>query len=360
MYSYLPRFQVYMGESSSPQIRGRLVCISGVFNSMGSVLFYVVGYVLPWRWVPAAPVILFLVPSTLGMLLVPESPYWLLGRQKSERARRSLRSLRGDPAVAERDLDIITEACKSRQKSLTLRELATEMKKPSVLAPFLTICSLFMLRIFAGFMPVMTYTVVIFQETGSALDAYQSSILFGSVRIFNSVCCVLYASDRFGRRSLLMFSGVGCTLASLGMAAFLFGRDQAPLWFGWRHISWLPLPLLLLYITAYDFGFSRTGWVVQAEILPNRVRSTLSGLVLLVHYVSSFITILAFPYIRDTFTLAGAFCSFAVFSFLGLLLTIFFIPETKNQRLETIEAFYEQKFSGSHKESKKTKIVDSK
>ena len=350
---------MYRGEASSPQFRGRLVCISGVFQNLGGLLSYVVGYVLPWRWVPAAPVILFLVPSALGMLLVPESPYWLLGRQHHQRARRSLRTLRGDPAVAERDLQIISEACKSRQKALTLRELATELRKLSVMAPFLTITALFILRIMTGIMTVLTYTVVIFQETGSALNAYQSSILLGCVRLLNSVCCVLYVSDRFGRRPLLMFSGVGCTLTSLGMAAFLFARDQAPLWAGWRDIAWLPLPLILLYIIAFDFGFARTGWVVHAEIFPNRVRSALSGFGVLVHFISSFISILAFPYIREAFTLAGAFCSFAFFSFLGLLLTMFLIPETKNQRLETIEAFYLQRFGGYQTETVEMKEVKS-
>ena len=348
-------FQVYRGEVASPQIRGRLVCISGVFDNLGAVLFYVTGYLLPWRWVPAAPVILFLVPSTLGMLLVPESPYWLVGRKKEQLARRSLRKLRGDPAVAERELEIVSEACKSRQKALSFRELTTEMRKLPVLAPFLTITALFVLRVLSGNIAVITYTVIIFQETGSALDAYQSSILLGCVRTFNAVCCVLYVSDRFGRRSLLMFSGIGCTLTSLGMAAFLFARDQAPLWPGWQHISWLPLPLILLFIVAFEYGFARTGWVVHAEIFPTRVRSALSGFGVLVHYVSGFVAALSFPYIRAACTLAGAFCTFAFFSFLGLLLTIFFIPETKNKRLETIEAFYVQRFSRHHAEHGETK-----
>ena len=342
-------FQVYVGESSSPQIRGRLVCIIGVFKGLGGLLNYVVGYILPWRWVPALFVLVFLVPSLLGMLLVPESPYWLLGKQRDEEARKSLMTLRGDPAVVKKDLAIITEACKSRQKALTLRELGKEMKKLSVLAPFLTVTALFLIRVLTGISVVLTYTVVIFQEIGSAVGAHQFSILFGCMGTVTSAFCALYVSDRFSRRSLLISSGVCCMVTTLGMAAFLFGRDHAPEWTGWQHLSWLPLPLILLHNVAYEYGLSRTGWTVHAEVFPSRVRSALSGFGVLVHFFGIFVAVLAFPYIRMAFTLAGAFCSFAFFSLLCVLLTIFFIPETRNQRLETIEAFYTQRFSPSSK-----------
>ncbi|XP_043190101.1 facilitated trehalose transporter Tret1-like [Amphibalanus amphitrite] len=339
--------QVYRAEMSSPQIRGRLVCLAGLFDNVGAILSYVIGYLLPWRWVPAAFVIVFLVPSALGMLLVPESPYWLMGKQRPEDARRSLLTLRGDPAVADKDLAIITEACKSRQKALTPRELAKEMSKLCVLAPFLTVLALFALGALAG-LSMLTYLVVIFKETGSSLDAHQASILFGCVRTCN-MFLVLYMSDHFGRRPLLIFSSVGCTLTTLSMAAFLFGRDQVPEWAGWRQLSWLPLALMLFYIIAFDFGFGRTTWVVHAELLPNRVRSALSGFGVLMHFGSASVSIFAFPFIRDAFTLAGAFCFFALFSFLGLLLTVFLIPETKNQRLEAIEAFYVHRFHPERK-----------
>ncbi|XP_043190113.1 facilitated trehalose transporter Tret1-like [Amphibalanus amphitrite] len=344
--------QVYRGEMASPQIRGRLVCLGGLFSNIASVLCFVVGYLLPWRWVPATFLIVFLVPSALGMLLVPESPYWLMGKQRPEDARRSLLTLRGDPAVAERDLAIITESCKSRQKALTPRELAREMKKPSVLAPFLTVTALFFVRTMAGIITVLTYMVVIFRETGSALDAYQSSILLGCVRMFNSVCSALYVSDRFGRRPLLMLSGIGCAATTLCMAVFLFCRDAMPDWAGWQQISWVPLPLILMYIVFFDFGFARTGWIVHAELLPNRVRSGLSLFIVLVHFISAFISVLTFPYIREAFGLGGVFCTFAFFSFIGLLITIFCIPETKNKRLETIEAFYTQRFGGHQHKGK--------
>ncbi|XP_037088039.1 facilitated trehalose transporter Tret1-2 homolog [Pollicipes pollicipes] len=343
--------QVYLGESSSPHIRGRMVCISGLMISLGLLVSYVSGFLLPWRWVPVAPVIVFIMPNAIGLFFVPESPYWLLGRNRREHARQSLRVLRGDDDVAERELQLITAASKARQKPLTMRELGREMRKLSVLAPFLTITALFVLRIMTGVATVMTYAVVIFQGTGSALGSYESAILIGCVRAFDSVCCVLYVSDRFGRRPLLMFSGIGCSLAALGMAAFIFARDQAPLWPGWQRISWLPLPLILMFTVAFDYGFARTGWVVHSEILPNRIRSALSGVTLLIHNLSTFVSVFSFPYIRETLTLAGSFCIFAFFSLLGLLLTIFFIPETKNKRLEAIEAFYVKRFGGHQAES---------
>ncbi|KAF0301605.1 Facilitated trehalose transporter Tret1 [Amphibalanus amphitrite] len=454
--------QVYRAEMSSPQIRGRLVCLGGLFDNVGAILSYVIGYLLPWRWVPAAFVIVFLMPSALGMLLVPESPYWLMGKQRPEDARRSLLTLRGDPAVADRDLAIITEACKSRQEALTPRELAKEMSKLCVLAPFLTVLARDQVPEWAGWrhiswlpLALMLFYIIAFDfgfgrttwvvhaellpnrvlvgvmvamitvstsansaaavmlpqllsnasdipitaeqgiwfasahtlsaavcstmggmavhhlgprrvlllqalptiagwlmqalangyplllvgrclvggVTGFSLSAGQVYLgessspqirgrlvcIIGFFNNLGSIICYVVGyllpwrwvpaayiivfllpssvgmllvpespywllgkqkhqrARRSLRRPLLMFSGIGCTLTSLGMAAFLFARDQTPEWTGWRHISWLPLPLILSYVVAFDFGFARTGWVVHAEIFPNRVRSALAG-----------------------------------------------------------------------------------
>lgn len=246
--------------------------------------------------------------------------------------------------MVHKDLEIIEEACKSRHKALTWRELGRELRKPAVLAPFLTLEALFVLRIITGLACIVTYAIMIFEDAGSALGPYESAIVMSSLRLFNSMCCVLYISDNFGRRTLLLFSGVGCSTLGAAFSAFLILRDQYPSWTVWEHISWLPLPLILLWLIAFDVGFARTGWVVHAELLPNRVRSALSGVGICTHYISSFLSVFTFPFIRDACTLGGAFGVYTGFSVLCLLLVIFFIPETRNQRLETIEAFYVKRF----------------
>lgn len=246
--------------------------------------------------------------------------------------------------MVEQELQIISEACKSRQKALTWSELGRELRNPAVLAPFLTMEVLFLFRVFSGISAILNYAVVIFQEAGSPLNAYLSAVVIGAVRAINSVTCVLFVSDRFGRKTLLLFSGVGCTVVALSLCAFLVGRDHHPGWHGWDSISWLPLPLLVMWIIAFDYGFARMGWVVHSEILPGRVRSGLSGVGVFTHYMANFLSVFSFPYIRGACTLGGAFGVYSIFSFLCLLLVVFFLPETKNQRLETIETFYLNKF----------------
>lgn len=59
-------------------------------------MIYSLGAALSWRYVAVAPLLVLVLPGVLGLLWVPESPYWLLGRSRSEQARGSLRKLRGN------------------------------------------------------------------------------------------------------------------------------------------------------------------------------------------------------------------------------------------------------------------------
>lgn len=99
---------LYISELSPSAFRGKLVTLSILFITAGQVIAYLIGYTLSmrgggWRWMVglgAAPAVL----QFALMLLLPESPRWLVKRGNAPQAARILRKVHGaesDDAIRE-------------------------------------------------------------------------------------------------------------------------------------------------------------------------------------------------------------------------------------------------------------------
>ena len=97
---------MFISEVSPKQWRGALVTLSEVALSLGILLAYIVNYLLSgvdsqWRWMiglGAAPDVLL----ALRMLFLPESPRFLVGKGKIEKARQVQRRILHRPGQAEK------------------------------------------------------------------------------------------------------------------------------------------------------------------------------------------------------------------------------------------------------------------
>ncbi|RZK58571.1 MAG: MFS transporter, partial [Hymenobacter sp.] len=110
---------LYIAEIAPARIRGKLVTLNQLAIVSGILMAYVASYYLAglglasWRWMFAAAA----VPSLLFMvtlLLVPESPRWLLGRGRAAEALGTLTRLNG-PAAAATEAEEIQAALAAEQ-----------------------------------------------------------------------------------------------------------------------------------------------------------------------------------------------------------------------------------------------------
>ena len=72
----------YISETVHPSIRGSLTTLPAFMMAGGMLMVWIIGYFLTWRmtaFVLAIPPVLL----TLFMLMLPETPYWLIGKFKS-------------------------------------------------------------------------------------------------------------------------------------------------------------------------------------------------------------------------------------------------------------------------------------
>lgn len=86
--------RVYTSEVTQPHLRGMLGALASVGISSGILFQYTMGSFVTWQTLSYVSALLPLIAFVL-MALMPESPNFLVGQEKAEKARKSLAKLRG-------------------------------------------------------------------------------------------------------------------------------------------------------------------------------------------------------------------------------------------------------------------------
>ncbi len=317
---------LYIAEVSPPRIRGALVSVNQMAIVTGILLAYFVNWIFAgfgpsnWRYMFAMGAI----PSVLFFLLllrVPESPRWLVKRDREEEATRVLAQVDSPEAAAIGIREI--------KETLALEEGSfRELFRPGFRRPILIAIVLAVFQQITGINAILYYAPRIFESAGfGRMSAIGQSTIIGFANMIFTIVAIVLA-DRVGRRPLLLVAtaGMGLSLALLG-AAFKF--------------QFLPpsalLFVILLYIAFFASAMGPLVWVVMAEIFPIRMRGAAMGLATLILWFADFVVTLTFTIISDKLNASAAFWIYAVMCALDLVFMIFYLPETKGKSLEEIE-----------------------
>ncbi len=329
---------LYMAEVAPRQIRGKLVGLYQLAIELGLTVSFLVnmfilrhGAALPlvhgeswnqahgWRWmlgVVVAPSILF------GLLMapLPESPRWQLKRGRRKEAERTLARI-GGAEVAAREIEEIEESLKEEEGKFS------ELFSGGYGRAMLIGVAMSIFSQFGGINAVTYYGPELFKAAGSNEDrAFMSTVLIGVTEILATLAATTVV-DKVGRKFLLI-CGVSLQTLCLVAVGVLYRVHASPL-------------LLLVFILLYLIGFaSSTGaviWVILSEIFPTRVRGQAMGVAVLAMWAADYVVSQSFPMLKEGIGSSNTFFCYAVCCFLGLIFTIFMLPETKGRTLEEIE-----------------------
>jgi MFS family permease len=181
-----------------------------------------------------------------------------------------------------------------------------------------------------------TPTILIEAGIGSPSNALLNS-LYVNAYIFVCTLVAFWLVGRFGRRPILM----------VGVAAMATGHLLLGLAFMLELPLYFVMTSMLICTAAFTLSLAPLGWVVVAEIYPNRIRAKALSVVCFFLYGSSFICTQVFPMITSWFQTTfgnqgGAYWIFAGICFSCVLFCWRVIPETKDLTLEEISQFWLQ------------------
>ncbi|CAL9674945.1 sugar porter family MFS transporter [Streptomyces sp. enrichment culture] len=320
---------VYIAELAPARIRGALVSGFQLLTTLGIVLAYGVNALFgdsqAWRWSlgPAA------VPGLLmagGVLLVPESPRWLVALGRPDTARALLRKVRAQEDVEDelRDIEAVHE--REAHTGGGWRDLRTAWVRPMVLTGVLV-------AFFAngcGINLVIYFAPQILQSAGmGSSSSLLATVGLGAVNVLFTVVGMALV-DRVGRRPLLLTGAVGMTL-TLAALAVVMSVPHLP------GANWLSFAFLSLYIVMYAVSPGLVAYVVISEIFPLHVRAKATGAATFVIFATNLMIALTSLPMLDGL---GTPATFWLFTGICVLFVVFClrVPETKGRTLEELEA----------------------
>jgi SP family xylose:H+ symportor-like MFS transporter len=330
---------LYIAEIAPPKVRGRLVSFQQLAIVGGMNLVYFVNYrialhgdehyldSLGWRWMfasEAIPAVLFL--SLL--LLVPETPRWLVLKGRDAEARKILNRLT-DEAEADVVLKDIEDSLKFKSEPLFAF---------GALVIFVGV----MLSIFqqlVGINAVLYYAPMMFKTMGASADsALLQTVIVGVANVVFTVVAMLVV-DSVGRKPLLIV-GAGVMAVSMLTLGALFAAHKMGIW---------SLLMVILYIAGFAFSWGPIVWVMLAEIFPNPIKGQAMALAVAVQWLANLGVSWSFKVIDSSSALNAllnhgfAYLFYGVMSLLAAIFVWRFVPETKGRTLEAMQDLWRRR-----------------
>lgn len=348
---------IYVNESTRDDIRGFLCGLSGLFINIGVIIVFILGGYT--SYVVSNTICLgFSLLFLLFYVWLPESPVYLLSKNKTKEAAESLQKLRGgskDDILEE--ISRMSKAIGENQhkKNASLKTLVTN--KESRYALFI-VMGIMTIQQLCGIAYIVGYTHTIFAKSGSSLSPSVAAILTSVMQLFGSAAGA-YLVDRAGRKSLLMISTVIMAISLSSLSAFVLVKDSFEDFSElMKSLGWIPSAVLMMYIGAYAIGYGTVPFVLIPELFRPESRGMAGAL------GGSFVSLLAFkvikffPLITEQISLAGSFGIFALCSAMGSIFIYFVLFETKGKKLEEILSILKNRSECSIFSRKKEKYIE--
>lgn len=327
---------VYISEVSPPAARGWTVSIFQLAITVGILLAYVVDYAFAaiqgWRWMLGLAV----VPAAIfaiGMILLPESPRWLVKNGHREEARKVLGRIR-TPAGADAELKDIEASIQHSEE----RGRLSDLLNPSLRAALVVGIGLAILQQITGINTVIYYAPLIIQSAGipSASGAILATAGIGVVNVLMTIVS-MWLIDRAGRRPLLLtgIAGMVVTLFALGYAF------HAPMHGG--SLATVAVICMMLYVASFAISLGPIFWLLIAEIYPTTVRSSAEGLSATFNWGSNLLVSLTFLTLLEAIGASRTFWLYGIFAIGAWIFSYYLVPETKGRTLEQIEEFWRER-----------------
>jgi len=319
---------LYIAEVAPASIRGRMVTFYQLAITVGILLAYCSNafilsrvnqafFLHPWQLmflVGSLPALVFL----LGVLLIPESPRWLMQQGRIAEGGRIFAQL----GMSDRE-EI------SRQESMSFGVLFSRPYRKALLLGLL----LPLFSQLSGINAIIYFGPSILLQSGASItDSYGAQIFFGVANVLFTLIAI-WKVDQLGRRPLYLIGSAGAVLC-LSLTGFAFGMGGEK--YG------LMIGAIFGFLLFFAFSIGPLKFVVASEIFPGAIRGRALALSIMVMWIADTIvgqlTPLLLTYLGADYT----FYFFAVCCAVAFVTVLKLLPETKGKSLEEIEHLWKK------------------
>lgn len=264
---------LYQSETAPKWIRGAVVGAYQLAITIGLLIAAVVDNATSNRKdtgsyrIPIAVQFAWAIILFVGMILLPETPRFLIKQGKHDRAAKSLSRLRSldqdHPALVEE----LSEITANHEYELSLGKATyLDCLKGNLAKRLATGCLIQALQQLTGVNFIFYYGTSYFRNAGFS-DAFVISMITAAVNV-GSTFPGLYMVDTWGRRNLLMFGAAGMAVCQIVVAIVGTTTPAAD-----TQAQNAAIALICIYIFFFACSWGPCAWVITGEIFPLKVRA---------------------------------------------------------------------------------------
>lgn len=310
--------------------RNELMIVTGqflafVFNAIIGTVFGDNGHV--WRYMLAIAAVPAVVLG-LGMLKVPESPRWLVTKQRDEEAFAVLKQIRAE-GQAEAEFKAIIKGVKEKAhlEKASLKDFTIPWLKRLLLIGI----GIGVVNQLTGVNSIMFYGTQILQDAGFETQAALIANIANGVISVAAMLTGIWLLSRVNRRPMILIGLAGTTtsLLLIGGASILLDNKAA--------LPYVVITLTVMFMAFMQGAVGPVTWLVISEIFPLRVRGLGVGLSIFCLWIANFIIGLTFPVLLGAVGLSTTFFIFVALGILSIAFIYKYMPETRGKTLEELE-----------------------
>ncbi|KAH7407902.1 putative glucose transporter rco-3 [Cadophora sp. MPI-SDFR-AT-0126] len=348
---------LYQSETAPKWIRGVIVGSYQFAITVGLLLAAIVDNATKDRQdtgsyrIPVAVQFAWSTVLIVGMLILPETPRFLIKQSRPEKAAKALAKIRRLPIDHAAIQDELAEIQANHEYELSLGKSSyIDCFRGKVFKRLLTGCLLQALQQLTGINFIFYYGTQFFKNTGIT-NPFIISMITSAVNV-SSTLPGLYAIDKWGRRPLLFWGAIGMTVSQLLVAVLgttSTGQDSVTGAVFSTNLA--SQKASIAFVCIYIFFFASTwgpiAWVVTGEIFPLKVRAKALSMTTATNWLLNWAIAYSTPYLvnwgpGNANLQAKIFFIWFACCFLCITFVYFMIYETKGLTLEQVDELYDE------------------